>query len=53
MIAMEARDPGLEFGHWIRDLVICKITVQVIDVQIVPVTNQQDARAMDGLIKVS
>jgi hypothetical protein len=51
VVAMEASDPGLELGYWICDLVVREIAVQVIDVQVVPVAGQQDARAMDGLMK--
>jgi hypothetical protein len=40
VFAVKASNPGLELGHWIGDLVVSKITVQVIDVQVVPVASQ-------------
>jgi hypothetical protein len=51
VIAVKASNPGLELGHWIGDLVVREITVQVVDVQVVPVTGQQDVKAMNGLTK--
>jgi hypothetical protein len=51
VVAVETSDPGLELGHWIGDLVVRKIAVQVIDVQVVPVAGQQRGRVMDSLAK--
>jgi hypothetical protein len=51
VVAVKASNPGLELGHWIGDLVVREITVQVVDVQVVPVASQSRVRAMDGLAK--